>query len=240
MAETLTRLWPEGASPDYVDARAELLRAEAALRDERERVAAMRRRLPPGPAMDQYEFTEGPRDFGSADPSTYTTTRLDELVPADRPLVVYHMMFGPDDDEACPMCSTWVDGLHGVAHHLGRRVEFAVIAKATLDKLRAWALRRGWNGLRLLSSGNTSFNLDLGVEADGGAQEPGISVFTKDDDGAVRHRYTMQADLGIPGVQGADQRGVDLYSPVWHVLDLLPEGRGSWYPDNSYPGATRG
>ena len=25
------------------------------------------------------------------------------------------------------------------------------------------------------------------------------------------------------------ERGIDLLSPVWNVLDLTPEGRGDWY-----------
>jgi predicted dithiol-disulfide oxidoreductase (DUF899 family) len=31
------------------------------------------------------------------------------------------------------------------------------------------------------------------------------------------------------------QRGVDLFSPVWHLLDLTPQGRDNWYPQLSYP-----
>jgi hypothetical protein len=30
------------------------------------------------------------------------------------------------------------------------------------------------------------------------------------------------------------QRGIDLLSPVWNVLDLLPRGRGEWYAGNAY------
>jgi uncharacterized protein YndB with AHSA1/START domain len=29
-------------------------------------------------------------------------------------------------------------------------------------------------------------------------------------------------------------------APLWNVIDLLPEGRGEWMPDNRYPGARRG
>jgi hypothetical protein len=58
-----------------------------------------------------------------------------------------------------------IDGLHGVSHHLAQRVDFAVIAKAPLPKLRAWARHRGWAGLRLLSSHDSTFNLDLGARS---------------------------------------------------------------------------
>ncbi|MGH3321369.1 MAG: hypothetical protein ACRDN9_14560 [Streptosporangiaceae bacterium] len=57
------RLWPEHASEDYVSAREDLLRAEVELRDHRERVAVLRRKLPPGGTVPDYVFTEGPRDL---------------------------------------------------------------------------------------------------------------------------------------------------------------------------------
>lgn len=31
-----------------------------------------------------------------------------------------------------------------------------------------------------------------------------------------------------------DQRGIDLLSPVWNLLDLTPQGRDDWYPGLDY------
>jgi predicted dithiol-disulfide oxidoreductase (DUF899 family) len=31
-----------------------------------------------------------------------------------------------------------------------------------------------------------------------------------------------------------DQRGIDLLCPLWHVLDLTPEGPDDWYAELSY------
>jgi predicted dithiol-disulfide oxidoreductase (DUF899 family) len=31
-----------------------------------------------------------------------------------------------------------------------------------------------------------------------------------------------------------DQRGIDLLCPVWHLLDLTPEGRDDWYAELEY------
>jgi predicted dithiol-disulfide oxidoreductase (DUF899 family) len=31
-----------------------------------------------------------------------------------------------------------------------------------------------------------------------------------------------------------EYRGIDLLSPVWHVLDLLPSGRGDWMPSEGH------
>jgi predicted dithiol-disulfide oxidoreductase (DUF899 family) len=43
-----------------------------------------------------------------------------------------------------------------------------------------------------------------------------------------------RADLGEDDRRPytGDPRGIDLLSPVWHVFDILPTGRGGWYPTN--------
>ena len=221
-------LWPKEAGDDYKAARLALLEAEVALRDQVEAVAAQRRALPRGPVLPGYRFTEGPSDL-SADGEA-PVTLLDLFGDHDE-LVVYHLMFHPDDDAACPMCSMWVDGLGGVAPHLTRRAGLAVIAKAPIGKLRAWGRGRGWQGLRLVSAFGTSFTTDLGTEGSQGGQVPAVSVLTRDGD-QVRHAYTQSADLPDQG-----GRGIDLLSPVWQAFDLLPSGRGDWLPDNTYVGS---
>jgi predicted dithiol-disulfide oxidoreductase (DUF899 family) len=139
-------------------------------------------------------------------------------------------MFHPDDDEPCAMCAMWVDGLDAVAPHLTRTTGFAVVARAPVAKLAGLARGRGWRNARLLSSGDSTFTTDLGVETPGGGQNPMLSVFRRDDDG-IRHVLTRCADF-----LSGQNRGIDLYSPVWQVLDLLPGGRPEdWLPDNGYP-----
>jgi predicted dithiol-disulfide oxidoreductase (DUF899 family) len=224
-------MWPDGASEEYVAARVELAKTERELRDRIEDVAAARRRMPPGLVLRDYEFAEGPADLGLREP--VRRTRLRELFDDRDTLVVYHLMFHPDADEACSMCSMWVDGFQGVAHHLRQHTAFAVIGKAPLPKLRDWALHRGWDGLRVLSAHGTTFNADLNAERADGDQRPMISVFTADG-AAVRHFYSLPANF----LDDA-QRGIDLLSPVWNVLDLLPSGRGEWYAENAYAGRAR-
>jgi predicted dithiol-disulfide oxidoreductase (DUF899 family) len=225
-------MWPNNADPEYIAARFELAKAERALSDQVERVAAARRAMPAGALLDEYVFAEGPRDLGLDGPVRGTS--LLELFGEHDLLFVYHLMYHPDEDSACPMCSLWVDGFHGIAHHLAQRMGFAVIGKAPLPKLRSWALRRGWDGLRILSSGDTTFNADVNAERPGGAQRPMVSVFTRDA-GRVRHFYSLPADF-----LDDSERGFDPLSPLWNVLDLLPQGRGDSYPDNTYPGRSRG
>jgi len=228
--------WPDGASPEYIEARRALEQAEAELRDHIKAVAARRRELPPGAVVGDHTLTEGPRDLAADGPGRPVT--LVELFGDHDALVVYHLMFHPDDDQACPMCSMWVDALHGVSHHIARRAAFAVVAKAPIAKLRRWGRERGWQGLRLVSSYGTSFNADLHMEGPAGGQWPAVSVFQREpgQGGQVRHVLSQTASSTVIAAGG----GIDLLNPVWHVWDLLPAGRGEWLPDNDYPGATRG
>ena len=127
------------------------------------------------------------------------------------------------------MCSMWSDGYNAIQKHIARRAAFVVVGKADISKLRAVVRDRGWTNLRFLSSEGSSFNADFEMETpDGSGQFPGISVFTRDADGTIRHRYTQWAFF--PGTDL--YRGLDLLSPVWNMLDLTPDGRGDWMPSN--------
>lgn len=225
-------MWPATASEEYRAARLSLVQAEEALRDQVRAVAAQRQALPPGAVLPDYELTEGPIDLSDDGPATPVT--LAELFGDHNELIVYHIMFHPADDASCPMCSSIVDGIHGVSHHIAQRAGLAIIGKAPVDKLRAWGRHRGWQGLRLVSAYGTAFNADLGVEGARGGQMPAVSVFTRRGD-EVRHAYTQAADF--PDGQNG---GLDQIWPIWHILDLLPSGRGDWNPDNTYPTARRG
>src|SRR5947209_19694966 len=65
-------------SAEYLAKREELRLAEIELMHQRERVAELRRHLPPGPALEDYKFIEGPVDRDSGDTPT-RTVRLSEL-----------------------------------------------------------------------------------------------------------------------------------------------------------------
>jgi predicted dithiol-disulfide oxidoreductase (DUF899 family) len=217
-------------SLEYLAAREDLRLAELELMRHRERVAEQRRSLPAGPVVDDYEFVEGPSDLDAGD-APVRTVRLSELFSApDRALVVYHFMYGKRQTSACPMCTMWIDGFNGVAHHLAQNLDFAVAAAADPPTLRSHGRARGWRNLRLLSCAENQCKHDLGSEDDDGNQDSTLSVFTRDAGGTVRHSYTVKPRMA----EDIDQRGIDLLCPTWHFLDLTPHGRDDWYAELSY------
>jgi len=216
-------------SPEYLAKREELRHAEIELLRQRERVAELRRQLPKGATIQDYEFLEGPTSLDDGD--TPTKVRLSDLFTApDRALVVYHLMYGKKQSKPCPMCTAWVDGFNGVAHHLAQNVDVAIVAAADLPALRAFARDRGWNRLRLLSAAENTFKFDLGSENREGSQDSMVSVFTRDADGTVRHFYSGHPWLA----EDVKERGIDELTPIWNVLDLTPQGRGTFYTSLDY------
>lgn len=217
-------------SAEYLAAREQVRHAEIDLMRARERVAELRRALPPGAEIQDYEFLEGPASLDDSD-QPVNKVRLSELFTSpDRSLVIYHLMFGKKQTVPCPMCTAWMDAWNGVAHHLAQNVDVAVVAAAEPATLRAFARERGWDKLRLLSAGDSPFKYDLGSEDQEGNQDSTISVFTKDSDGTLRHFYSGHPWLD-PEIK---ERGIDELNPIWNMMDLTPQGRGKFYTSLDY------
>lgn len=222
--------WPIGTSAEYINARQELLQAESDLCDQAERVAALRRALPSGATMSNYNFSESISDRD-------TQTSLADLAADGRSVVIHHLMFSENAKEPCPGCAMIVDGFNGISKHLDQYVNFAVVAKAPLSTLLPYARTRGWDTVRLLSSFGTTFNADMHVEKPDGKpgqnQMPGLSVFRQDssnpDSPVVKHVWSQSAYLGKDTL-----RGLDLFTPLWNLLDTIPEGRGGFRLRNQY------
>ncbi len=223
-----TRLANEPA--EYLQKREELRLAEMEMFRTIERVAALRRALPAGAAVTDYTFQEGPRDLAAGD-SPIAGVRLSDLFSAPgRALIVYHFMFGKRNTTACPMCTMWIDAFNGIAPHLAQNADLAIVAAADPATLRSYARLRGWHNLRLLSSGDSTFKYDFRSEDEQGNQDSAISVFSRDVAGTVRHFYTTHPWLD----EDMNERGIDLLQPVYNLLDLTPQGRGSWYASLGY------
>jgi predicted dithiol-disulfide oxidoreductase (DUF899 family) len=234
-----------GESSEYRRERDRLLEAEAELRRVTERVAAQRRALPPGGTVpDDYRFE------AVADGSEVRFSELFE--PGKDTLVIYSFMFprysgdtrpGPAGGETaklplaetpCASCTSILDSLDGAAPHLAERLNLAVVAKAAPEQISEFAQERGWRHLRLLSSRNNTYNRDYLAETPEGEQAPILNVFIRDGD-QFRHSWATEL-MFAPQDEGEEPRHVDSIWPIWKVLDLTPEGRGTDpdFPSLSY------
>ena len=209
-------------SDEYRRRREDLRVAELELTDHVERIAALRRQLPGDTVVGDYQFI---------DVASGKRVHLSELFSTpDRALIIYHFMYGKAQSDPCPLCTMWIDGFNAVAPHVTQNADFAVVAAAEPSAILSHATSRGWNNLRMLSAGDSTFKYDLGSEEPDGSQTEWISVFTRGKDGGVRHKYSKGAQMA----EDRRERGIDLLSPVWHLLDLTPNGRGEWYPSLNY------
>jgi predicted dithiol-disulfide oxidoreductase (DUF899 family) len=217
-------------SPDYRSARNELLAAELDARRAIERAAALRRALPPGgQPPEDYVFEAD--DLFEAGGGTGSLRLSGLFEPGMDTLLVYSYMFGPDMAEPCPSCSSILDSLDGALPHLSQRVSFAAVVKSPLSRVYPVAARRGWRNIRLVSSAGNSYNRDYHGEAADGSQQPMMNVFVRDA-GQVRHFWGAEE---APCDEGQEPRNLDLFWPLWHLLDLTPQGRGAGqFPRLSY------
>jgi len=209
-------------SADYRAARQALLAEEFELRRHIEKVAAMRRALPPGGAVTgdyRFETEEGPSDLAG-------------LFAGKETLVVYHYMFGPERAKPCPMCTNLLDAWDGNADDIAQRVSLVVVARSPIERLAAVKRDRRWKHLRLASAVGDDFTRDYAAAPDGGLDSGGPAVFTRRD-GVIRHFWSQEMIASDPG---QDPRGAPDPAPLWAVLDMTPEGRGAdWYPALEYP-----
>jgi predicted dithiol-disulfide oxidoreductase (DUF899 family) len=222
-----------GESDTYRKARRKLLTAELDLRKRVEAVAALRRKLPLGGEVPQdYVFEEGgknPKDTGTSRP-----VRLSQLfAPGKDTLVLYSYMYGPKMKTPCVMCTAMLDGLDGQAAHVVQRVNFAIVARSPLTRIRKLAKGRGWKNMRILSSANNTYHRDYHSETEQGGQLPMMNVFVKRR-GKVFHFWGSELLFAATN-DGLDTRHVDQFWPMWHLLDLTPGGRGAeFYPALRY------
>src|SRR5580704_3873444 len=110
---------------EWLVGRKKLLAREKQLTRERDAVAAERRQLPWVKVEKNYVF-DGPNG----------KVTLAELFNGKSQLIVYHLMFGPDWQDACPSCSFNMDHTDGALVHLAERdVSFAAISRAAYPKI---------------------------------------------------------------------------------------------------------
>lgn len=211
-------------SPDYRVAQDALLTEEIELRRQAEKVSSLRCTLPLGGALkEDYVF----QNLSGED------VKFSELFSDKSPnLLIYGFMYKPDGN-ACSVCTSLLDGLNGSAPHIKQNLNFAVIAKASVGELKTWANSRNWLNLTLLSSGQTTYNLDYNAEDADERQLIMMNVFRKSDDGIFHGLgYEIQ---NAPKSDEQNPRQRDQIWPLWTIYDLILDGRPSdWFPAYSY------
>src|SRR5712692_3265646 len=95
-----------GTSKEWLAARLELLKAEKELTRRSDELAQRRQELPWVRIDKAFRFQT---DEGSAS--------LADLFRGRSQLLVYHLMFGPEYNAACPSCSAIADGFNGIVVH---------------------------------------------------------------------------------------------------------------------------
>ena len=208
-------------SAEYREARNALLVEEIELRRHLERVSAQRRALPPGGKI--------PKDFELVSESGQI--RFSSLFGEKDTLLIYSMMFGPQRKAPCPMCTSFLTSWNGTAVNLRERVAIAVTARSPIERLIEFKKQRVFTNLPFVSDVSGEYTRIYVNENDDDV--PGFSVFTRRN-GIVRHFYSgeMSGEMADPG---QDPRGGPDLDPLWLMLDLTPDGRGSdWYPKLDY------
>ena len=202
---------------EYRHARNDLLAEEIELRRHLWRVAEQRRALPPGGEIPQdyrFDAPNGP-------------VRLSALFGDHDTLIVYSMMYGPEREQGCPMCSSMLDAWNGEARHIERRAALAVVARSPIGRVVDYAAQRGWSGLSFYSDPSGDYTSDYVGDRD--ADAPAFTVFQRRD-GVIRHFYSGEATMEMAD-PGQDPHSAPDMNPLWVLLDTTPEGRGTdWYP----------
>jgi predicted dithiol-disulfide oxidoreductase (DUF899 family) len=207
------------AQEEWLAARKQLLRKEKEFTRFRDQLSAERRELPWVRVEKEYVFDA---------PGGKET--LADLFDGRSQLMVYHFMFGPGWEQGCPSCSFVSDHIDGANWHLPRRdVTLVAVSRAPLSEIEAFKRRMGWR-FTWVSSYGSDFNYDFHVSftkdqlaqgkveynydtVEGYDELPGLSVFYKDENGAVFHTYSAYA------------RGLDMLIGAYNYLDLAPKGR---------------
>jgi len=211
---------PVVSREEWLAARTKHLADEKEFTRRRDELSRRRRELP-WVKIDDYVF-DGPAG----------KVKLSDLFRGKSQLIIYHLMFHPDWGSACKSCSFWADNFERVVIHLhGRDANLAAVSRAPIEKIEAFRKRMSWT-FEWVSCGTEGiFNHDFGAYltkeeiARGGNNSnygtrrftiedvPGVSVFFKDEDGALYHTYSTYS------------RGLDMLNGAYHYLDIAPKGR---------------
>jgi predicted dithiol-disulfide oxidoreductase (DUF899 family) len=197
-------------SKEYRAARDSLLKDEQELVDKVKSVAAQRRKLPAGGQLKEDYVFQWANDGKVGKP-----VKFSELFGDKDTLLLYSWMFGPNWDHPCPSCTSLMDGFDRAWYSVSKNAAFAGIAKAPAEKIDAWAKRRGWSQIPLVSGYDSSFQADYKCQGESDdMQLPVMHVFRKQG-GKIFHFWATERQ----------ENHVDTVWPYWNLMDFTPEGR---------------
>ena len=227
-------------SPQYRVARDALLQRELELRRQMESVAAELRSLPPGGEVpEDYLFDR------IGDDAAVETVRMSQLFGDRDTLMLYHYMFprhsqdtrpGPTsgataelplEEGPCPSCTALIDMWEGTMPHFeGLGGNLAIVARAPIDRVAAFARDKGWRHTRLLSAAHCNFRRDYCGDGPDGQSVPLMTVFKRWPNGEIRLHWASEL-VFAPSDPGQDMRHLGTVEPLWTLFDLTPGGRPS-------------
>ncbi|MDA0181986.1 DUF899 domain-containing protein [Solirubrobacter phytolaccae] len=178
-------------------ANAALNAKEKAATRERDALAAERRRQPMTPFATDFVFNG--------------ELSLLDLFEGRRQLILYHFWF-PEDGEACGGCTMFTDQVSELAHLHARDVSFALVSRASQERIAAYKARMGWSEIPWYTD-ELAFQ-----EACGTTEYFRLQVFLRDEDRVYLTYETTS-------------RGVEALGSVWTFLDLTPFGRQEEWED---------
>src|SRR5260370_1743609 len=197
-------------SREYRDARESLLKDEQELIDKVKSVAERRRNLPRGGQLKaDYVFQ------WANDGKVGKSVKFSELFADKNTLLLYSWMYGPNWDNPCPSCTSLVDGFDRSSYQVTRDAAFVAIAKAPAGKINAWASKRGWTQIALVSGFESPYQAEYRCQGDSDdMQWPVIHVFRKQG-GKIFHFWGTETT----------QCHLDTVWPHWNLMDFTPQGR---------------
>ena len=160
-------------------------------------------------------------------------------------LLVYHFMFGPTYEQACPTNSSIADALNGLVPHLqARDITLLLVSGAPVEKLSGYRKRMGWD-LNWASSYGSDFDLELGFSSTEAQTRAWVESPQSTALPPVAHRNARASGTDLVGylTQGygfnafalqdgtvyrtysTAGRGVEFLMTYYGILDRAPRGR---------------
>ena len=223
-----------GTRAQWNVARAGLLEREKEHTRMGDELARRRRELPWLAVEKQYtlQTADGPKT-------------LAELFDGRSQLLIYHFMFGPSYEQACPTNSSIADAIDGLLPHLqARDMTLMLVSGAPIEKLLGYRERMGWS-LNWASSYGSDFDRELGfssseeetrawVESPQSAALPAIARRNARASGTDLVGYLTEGfgfnafvldDGTVYQTYSTTGRGVEFLMTYYGVLDRAANGR---------------